>query len=174
MAKTLTDQVVGILNSMGPDAQNVQLGTQLDLALSDIKTTAQVAPGTAFRKTVKLTAAAAATAVTILADTEVPAGQKVYIDWFNIIVNGATAWTDATATKVSVFDTNSSAIEAIKILKAQLTGNAIINFNTASIVLDTTVLQSTGCTAAKGLVVKADANFGAGSDIYVTIGGVIK
>ena len=172
MGITLSDGAIANLNNAQPANQNAQLGSNLDLALSGIQNVYQTPFGVGVYRTVKLTAAAAGTAVPIVANIEIPTGQKFYLSYFIINVNGATAWTDATATKVSIWTTDGTTTELVKVLKAQLTANVINMVNTASLTIDNTVLQGTG--VSQGIMIKADANFGAGSDIYVTVFGKIK
>lgn len=119
-----------------------------------------------------LTAASAATPVAILTDVQVGAGKKVYIDNVLLNVAGGTAWTDATATIVTIQDT--AAVVGATYAKAQLTGNAIICLIQAGITLAAPVLTGVGFTTAKGISIVGNGNFAAGSNIIVTVTGFIK
>lgn len=125
--------------------------------------------------------AAVATPVNILADTEVPAGRKVYITSFRATVNGATAWTAGTSgtvfTKLTLSDTNGTVIPFADILLAALTANAVIHATTSNVTLKDAYLLNTGGTAAKGLQIagnSAATTPGVGSDVVVTVSGFIK
>ncbi len=127
-----------------------------------------------FEVTATLTAAAAGTAVHVLAEASVPAGKKAYVTGMLLNVNGATAWTDLTATGLTIQDTNGTPAVGITIPKALLLGNALLSLFTPTMTLANLILRGTGFTTAKGIDIVADANFAAGSDIYVTLTGVIK
>jgi PPE-repeat protein len=126
--------------------------------------------GTPFRQSVQLTAAAAATPVHIVPDANVGASQKVYVTDVYLKVGGATAWTDATATKIQIQDTAGTPIVGMTWLKALLTGNAVVSNANASTMLAAMV---DGFTAAKGIDLVADAVFGAGSTITMLVCGYI-
>jgi hypothetical protein len=126
--------------------------------------------GTPFKATATLTSAAAATPVTLLADSAVPAGKKVYITGFFAKVNGATAW--GTTANCYVKDSASSPVTAITMAVAALTANAFVTVNTANITIADPVALNTGLTAAKGLTISGNAN-GTGSDLVVTVTGFI-
>jgi len=121
-----------------------------------------------------LTAAAAATPVHVIPAAQVPTGKKFYPLGMILSVGGATAWTDSTATVVKLQDTAGSPVAAVSVAKAQLTGNAVLGFPSTGVTLQTPVRTGVGMTAAKGIDVVGDANFAAGSDITVTVFGVIK
>ena len=129
--------------------------------------------GLPFRKTVTLTAAAAGTPVEIVADTSVTGSNKIFITGLLVSVGGTTAWTDATATIVTIQDTADTPVVAVTIAKAQLTSQAQLGMLSTGVTLGTTVRTGVGLTAAKGLVVTGDANFTAGSDLSVTVFGYI-
>lgn len=128
--------------------------------------------GAWFKKTATLTAAAAATAVHLLTDAEV--GTKTaFVMGALVKVNGATAWTDATATIVKVQDTAGTPVVGLTVAKAGLTANALLTIGTANVTVGDAIALGTGFTAAKGIDVVADAVFAAGSDLEVTIFGYI-
>ncbi|SRR6266487_4951230 len=135
--------------------------------------TAALSAGRPFRVTGTLTAAAAATAIHVLLDATVGTGKKAYLTHMILNVNGATAWTDATATLVKVQDTNGTPLIGPTVPKALLIANANIGLTSISVTLGNAVARGTGFTTAKGLDIIADANFAAGSDIYVTLVGYI-
>jgi hypothetical protein len=130
--------------------------------------------GRPFRKTVVLTSAASATPVEIIADAEVTGTQKVYITDLLMYVSSTVAWTDSTGTVVTVQDTNSSAVVAATAAKAQLTSEALLGKLSTGITLGDAIKKGSGLTAAKGIVVVADSDFDAGSDLYVTVTGYIQ
>ena len=126
-----------------------------------------------FSVSATLTAAAAATPVHIVPVASVPAGMSAYVTDVLLVVNGATPWTDITATLVKVQDTAGSPVVGITVGKAALLANAKIGKENAACVLAAPVLLGTGFTAANGLDIVADANFAAGSDIVATVTGYI-
>jgi hypothetical protein len=137
-------------------------------------TAAKALAGIPFHKVVSLTAAAAATPVDILTDANVGSGKKAYITHLLVTVGGATAWTDDTATIVTIQDKNGTAVVGATIAKAQLTNAAILGMLSTGVTLGAAIKSGTGFTTAKGLVVVADANFAAGSTLAVTVAGFVK
>lgn len=132
-----------------------------------------------FHRTVTLTSAAAATPVVVLNPVEVPAARAVYISGFTFNVNGATAWTDSTATDVRLEDSAGSPVTAATIAKAALTGNATLWPTTANVTVGTSISQGVGLTAGKGLSLVGTnagtaATFAAGSTLVATVWGYIK
>ncbi len=130
--------------------------------------------GRAFVKTVTLTAAAAATPVTIVPASDVGVSEKIYITDLLVNVGGATAWTDSTGTVVKIQDTADTPVVAASVAKAQLTNAAILGKHSTGVTLATPIITGVGLTADKGLVVLADSDFDAGSNLYVTVMGTIK
>jgi hypothetical protein len=141
--------------------------------LSAALTASQALSGKPFRKTVTITAAAAATPVHILTEAEVGAGKKVFITDFDLSVNGDADWTDDAATAINLQDTASSPVVAATFAKAQLTSQAQLGKHSAGVTLGTPIRTGVGLTAAEGLDVAADAVFAAGSDITITVVGFI-
>ncbi len=129
-------------------------------------------PGVPFRKTVKLTSAAATTPVEIIADAAVGTGKCVYITGFYANVDGATGWS-GDGNNVIVRDRASSPVAAITFAKAQLTANAQLMFGSTGVTLGDGIKDGTGMTATKGLEIVGDGAFTAGSDLIVTITGFI-
>jgi hypothetical protein len=132
--------------------------------------------GIPFFKAATLTAAAAATPVDIVSEAEVlaiSATGVVVITSLLLKVNGATAWTDATATIVTVQDTAGTPVVGATYAKAQLTSQAILNVTDTGVTLDTPIDNGVGFTAGKGIQIAGDANFAAGSDIIVMVSGYI-
>lgn len=148
---------------------NVTTAKIADEAITDAKKV--VVP---FVASATLTSAAAATPVDIIPTASVPTGKKIYITGMILTVNGATAWTDVTATVVTIQDKNGTPVLGLTAAKAQLTGSAILGLFSTGITLSTAVSLGTGFTATQGLTIKGDANFAAGSDIVVTVSGFIK
>jgi hypothetical protein len=162
MGIVISDDIINGLNNAMPENQIRGLGTLIDQAFANV-----------FSITASITAAAAGTAVTILPDSFVPAGKKVYISNIFLIVSAGTAWADVTATKLTIQD--SAAVAGVAYAKAGLTGNAIINtIGGTNQTLSDPISTGVGFTAGKGLQIVGDANFGAGSTIYVTVSGVVK
>lgn len=142
-------------------------------AAAQTDATAALNAGKPFMATATLTAAAAATGVTVLADSVVGT-DTVYVTGFRLKVSGATAWTDATATIVTLQDTEGTPVSGIIFAKAGLTGNAIIDsLADSNLTVGDSIAINDGFTAGKGLVLIGDADFGAGSDIVVTVFGYI-
>ena len=121
-----------------------------------------------------LTATAAAAGVEVIADANVPAGKKFYPLGHLLSVGGTTAWTDVTATILTFQDTAGSPVVAATFAKAQLTSQAQLQFLSTGVTLATPVRTGVGMTAGKGMRLKGDANFTAGSDITITAFGIIK
>lgn len=149
-------------------------GGLLVLTVPQYTITAEDTAGEFVEGTGVLTAAAAATPVHVIPAASVPAGKKFYPLGMILSVDGATAWTDVTATVVKLQDTAGSPVAAVSVAKAQLTGNAVLGFFSTGVTLQTPVRTGVGMTAAKGLDVAGDANFAAGSDMSVTVFGVVK
>lgn len=128
-------------------------------------------PGTAFRAVVSLAALTAGTAVHVVPVADVGASQRVYPLGIIGNVNGATAWTDSTATLVKLQDT--AGVSGIAFPKAILTGNAVLTLGSAGITIGDQILTGAGFALGTGLDLVADANFSAGSPLYLTIWGYI-
>jgi hypothetical protein len=135
-------------------------------------------PGHLVRRPIRgyasITAASAGTAVHVIPDSQVGPSETIAISQMIIRVNGATAWTDATATVVKIQNSDGS-ILGVTIPKALLTGFATIWLSTPGLTLSATVVANggPGFGNGKGLDVVADANFAAGSNILVTLIGDI-
>jgi hypothetical protein len=124
--------------------------------------------GRFFKKTAKLTSAAAATPVHLLTDAEVGAGNKAYVSKIYFSVDGATDW--ATTTTVTLQDT--AAVVGATVAVAGLVGNAMIDEGNSNVTLGEAIADGDGFTAGKGLDIAGDAN-GTGSDLIVTVFGCI-
>lgn len=124
-----------------------------------------------FTRTVVLTSAAAGTAVSVVADAEVPAGFTPYVTDVSAKVSGGTLW--GTVTSVKVQDTNGTPVDFLTIAVAALAANAFLKPNSSNVTVENAMALNSGGTAGKGLQVKANAN-GTGSDLYVTIVGYYK
>lgn len=130
--------------------------------------------GRPFFKTATLTSAAAGTAVAVLDDTSVEATEKAYVAGVIIKVNGATAWSDSTATVVYLQD-SSGTITGLTIAKAGLTANALISaLPDTNVTVGDAIAIGSGFTADEGLQIVGDGDFAAGSDLVVTVYGYIK
>lgn len=133
--------------------------------------TATLKQGIPFRKTATITSAAAATAVSLLADSEIPDGKAVYLTGFLARVNGTTQW--GTTATVKIQDTAGTAVDFVTLAVAALTSQARVVPGTANATLENAYANGTGGTAGKGLQLKGDAN-GTGSDLIVTVWGFIQ
>jgi hypothetical protein len=133
---------------------------------------AVVQPGDPVLYVGTLTAAAAATPVVIVPDADVPTGKKFYPTNFYLKVNGATAWTDVTATVVIVEDT--AGTDFFSVAKAQLTGNALLGPLSTGVTPAAAFYTGVGGGDGLGLQIKGDANFAAGSDIVFQVSGFIQ
>ena len=143
------------------------LGKAVEITTQDI-----IQTGAWFKRTATLTAAAAATPVHVLTAADV--GDKTAYVMGAFIKNGATAWTDTTATVVKVQDTADTPVVGATIAKAGLTANACLTLGSSNVTIGDPVALGTGFTAEKGIDVVADAVFAAGSDLEVTIFGYIE
>jgi hypothetical protein len=122
-----------------------------------------------FTRTVTLTSAAAATAVSIFADADVPRGCVPYITHFTLKVNGGTLW--GTVATVTIEDT--AGVDFATIAVAALAANAFLGpFSTNVTIAGPMAIQSGG-TVDKGLQIKADVN-GTGSDLVAVIHGYYR
>jgi len=158
------------LSESMPAAQNARLGERIggiETAIDEVR-----APGVPFYARATLTAAAAGAAVHIVPVASVPAGKKILPLDIVLNVSGGTAWTDATATIVKIQDTAGTPVVAATYAKAGLTANAVLGKMGANITTGVPIKTGVGLTADKGLDIVADANFGARSDIIVSVFGL--
>lgn len=132
-----------------------------------------------FSKTVILSATTASAAVSIIHQTQIEAGKKVIILGFFLYVYGSTAWSGGTLDQVRVQDNVDNEIFHVDV--AKLTGNAIISPTSLSASeVQTRLVAGTGSDAGYGINFQgktsggADADAAAGSDIYLTVYGVVK
>lgn len=122
--------------------------------------------------TATLTSAAAVTPVNIITDAQVGTGKKFYPLGFLIRVNGTTVW--ATTANVKIQDTNGTPVDFATILVALLTSQARVGDEPkANLTLENAMANGTGGTSGKGVQVVGDAN-GTGSDIFVTVWGIVR
>jgi hypothetical protein len=154
------------------DVDVAALSSSVSALSTKIDAAAELA-GKYFRKTVTITAAAAASAVHILTAAEVGAGLKAFITDFDLSVGGTVAWTDSTGTGLTLQDTADTPIVAASFAKAQLTSQAQLGKHSTGVTLGTPIRTGVGLTAAKGVDIVADSNFDAGSDITITVTGFI-
>lgn len=157
------------LSSSMQAAQNAKLGERLggiETAIDEVR-----APGIPFYARATLTAAAAGTPVHVVPAANVPAGKKILPIDIVLNVSNSTAWTDDTATIVKLQDTAGTPVVAATYAKAGLTANAVLGKMGANITTGVPIKTGVGLTADKGLDIVGDANFGAGSDIIVSVFG---
>lgn len=131
-----------------------------------------------FYETVTLTSAAANVAVNIIPDARVGTGRKVYMMGGMATVSGGTVW--GTVATVTVEDT--AGVDFVVLggtIATTLAANqtrffSTDNANSGNAAQTAAAFDNgTGGTAGKGLQVVADAA-GTGSDLLVTVWGVIK
>lgn len=149
------------------------LDTRMTAAEGDIDALQPVAAvgGKPFVATGKISATTAGTAVHLLAATAVGTGKKIIVTGFKATVGGTTAWSGGTGSKLVLQDTNTSPVAVAEIAAAGLSGNAVLAEGTANVTLKAGIV--TGLTAGKGLDIKGDNNFEAGSDVTVVVTGYI-
>lgn len=124
-----------------------------------------------FTRTATITSAAAATAVPLIADSEVPAGFTPYVTDFIARVNGTTGW--GTTATVKIQDSNGTPVDFVTMAVAALTNQARVFKSSSNVTIENAMANGTGGTASKGLQLKGDAN-GTGSDLIVTVTGFYK
>lgn len=127
-----------------------------------------------FSRTCTITSAAAATPVNCLTDADVPLTKSAHVMGWHAKVNGATAW--ATTASCYLADTSGAGgtgVIFVTAAVAALTGNAFVGDHSANITQSAAYARNLGGTADYGLQIACDAN-GTGSDLVVTIYGVIK
>ncbi len=133
-----------------------------------------------FDRRVILTSAAAATAVVIIPNEEVPDGYRVYLHGATGLVSGGTLW--ATTATVIIRTKSASPVTLGTFQVADLTGDAFVDLFTGKDIQNSGGAQTSqlGTEAKKGefadsgygIEVKGNAN-GTGSDLYVRVWGVI-
>lgn len=117
----------------------------------------------------------ASTTATLLSDTAVPAGKKVYVEGFRIVVNGTTAWSGGTLSTVSILNSGTSSPVTYAIAPvASFTASNVIHSSGTNAGVQPGFILGTGGAAAQGLIIKADATAAAGSDLVITAFGLIK
>jgi hypothetical protein len=168
-----TDPIAMKVNANFDELYAAKTGDEAAIVAAQADATLALSAGIPFRATTSLTSIAAAAGSTILLAASVPAGKKAVITGMILNVNGGTAWTDVTATGLTIQDTASSPVLGLTIDKALLIANAVIGLTSLGIVLANPVTQGIGFTTAKGLTIKGDGNFAAGSTIYVTLVGYL-
>lgn len=141
--------------------------TSVDATALSIGTAPQ--SGAVFYRTCTITSAAAATPVNCLADADVPASMAAFVTHWHAKVNGATLW--AVTTSCVIEDTSGNDFATMAV--TALTGNAFIVAGTLNTTAATRFALGTGGAVDKGIQISCDQN-GTGSDLVVTIAGVIK
>jgi hypothetical protein len=162
---------VDIIRIDAIDQTNFDLADDHTLSIADAGIVPAKLTEIPFHRTATITSAACATAVNILTAATVPAGKKVYLQGFIAKVDGGTNW--ATTATVKIQDTNGTPVDFVTMAVAALTGNAVVTTGTTNITAEDAFSEGSGGTAAKGLQLKGNAN-GTGSDLKVTVWGVIK
>lgn len=159
----LSQKIATLVNALSPGFRAYGVGTELYRAGF---------AGQPFFKQVTLAKGDSAGQI-LLTDDEVGAGRKAYVMGFSICLTGATAWTDVTATKLTIRDNNSSPVVIAEAAKAQLTANARLLNAVTGITLGAGI-QAGALTAEKGIKIIPDAVFAAGSDIVAAVWGYIQ
>jgi hypothetical protein len=127
-----------------------------------------------FIRTAILKSDAADVAVELLGNDQVGEGKKAYITDIIVKVNGGTAWSGGSFTKLLIQDKNSSPVNFAEIAVAGLTANAVIVKPDGNLTLANAIALALGGTAWKGVEIVGDDAAGAGSDLHVTVTGYIK
>ena len=113
-----------------------------------------------------LTSAAASTPVSFIDNSDI-VGRKAYLVSFHGKVNGATAWSGGTMTKVVIRDRNGNLFFEIPV--AVLTGNAPILSDIPIATYGDRFLLGTGSDEGIGLEMVANGSAGAGSDLVINL-----
>lgn len=113
-----------------------------------------------------LTSAAANTPVSLIDNADIT-GRKAYLVSFFGKVNGGTAWSGGTMTKVIIRDRNGNLFFEIPI--AVLTANAPILMDAPTAIYGDRFLLGTGSDESSGLEMVADGTAGAGSDLVINL-----
>lgn len=109
--------------------------------------------------------------VTLINDSDVPSGYKLYVTELTIRW-GATAF--ATATDVRVSDTNSTPVDFVTVLVANTTGVTSWPIDETGVTWGSALNSRTGATAGKGLRVRTTGSTPtSGSSFIVTVKGYI-
>lgn len=127
-----------------------------------------------FCATATITSTAAGTAVSLVANGAsviIPPDYIAFIQSFRLKVNGATAWSGGTLTKLTIEDNAGTPVPLFDIAVAALTGNALLGPYSANVTPKTPWVLNTGATAGAGLQIIGDHNAGAGSSVVVTVFG---
>lgn len=151
-------------------ASHTQFGQKLKALLGWMRSTS-AEECVSFTRTATITSAAAANAVSLIADSEVPAGFTPFVTDFIGRVNGTTAW--GTTATLKIQDTNGTPVDFVTIAIAALTSQARFFKGTANVTVENAMANGTGGTPSKGLQIKGNAN-GTGSDLVVTVSGFYK
>ncbi len=157
----LTKEEALKLDNESPALQLVRLGDQLRNAQRFFSATARIA------------AAAAGSAIELLPDSNVHEDRRVYILGLFAKVDGATAWSGGSFTELYLQDSNGTPVVFFTAAVAALTANALLVPGVANLTAEDPFALATGGTLNKGLQIVGDADAGAGSDLVVTVFGMI-
>lgn len=163
--ETISDGAAKALENSSPALKNARAGQRL----IDLETSLNRAEP--FSVTATITSGAAATAVSLIADSAVPTGKTCYVTGFIGRVNGTTQW--GTTATVKIQDTNGTPVDFVTMAVAALTSQARVYPGTANVTTENAMANGTGGTVNKGLQIKGNAN-GTGSDLIVTVTGFFK
>lgn len=160
MGRVLSNEKIAKINNDSPLNQLVKMGDLVDHPIP-------------FYGIVTLVKGVANVPVYIITDEQVGEGRQAFVTGMQFINSGATAWTDTTATKVTIEDSNGDDVTAIA--KAGITASVIINaIGGTNQTLGAKQIAGAGMTAGKGIRVVADAVFVAGTDLKIAVWGFIK
>ncbi len=123
-----------------------------------------------FQRSCTISSASSATPTVCLDTLDIGTGQVAHISGFRAKVNGGTAWTGVVTCSIK----DAAAVSYVDIPVANLTGNAYINDSTAGVALNNPFSLGTGGTADNGINIVCNSNGITGSDLVVTMYGVIK
>lgn len=128
-------------------------------------------PGLQFEVQGTILSSAPTTPVIIFADSMIPAGKAVYVNYILVTVNGATAWTTA----YNVILQDNAAVAAITIATANLLGNVALQIGSTGVTPNAALLAQAGLTVGRGLqIVGSSASIIAGSPLIWVVGGYVK
>jgi len=171
----------GILDRLSPDGQRALLGQELmrlGKALEELEESVTTLKSTKaggqefFSKTIRLPALTAGTRVHSFSEADIPEGKKIYPLGFFLLLDGETAWTGGTGTKVYIADSGIDLIYRFAgILATQLIPGNYIGPASEGVTLEAELGMSLGCRTGKGIDVMADGDFAEGSDLVVTVYG---
>jgi len=178
----------GILDRLSPDGQKALLGQEI-MRLGQMQESVAVALDALegvvaavqetlaggqkfFSRTASISATVAGTRIHLLAEADLPEGKKAFPLGFFMILNGEVSWTGGTGTAIYIADSGTDLIYRLAAIEAaQLVAGNYLCPDSDGVTLEAECGMNLGCRTGKGIDVLADADFGAGSDLVVTVYG---